>query len=466
MRQRRFGFRPALVVLGIVLGYSVLTAEGAPGDRPPNILLIMADDLGASELGCYGNARHKTPRLDGLAKTGIRFRTCYSAPVCSPTRMMLMTGQYGFRNGWCDMRNRPGGPGDAPKSRIGEFHFTFADLLKQRGYATAVAGKWQLPGEYPTRVLDCGFDEYFIWIYKSYLPKGVDYQGGWEKPGKKYARYFHPGVMKNNKHLPTRPTDFGPDLYTDYLIDFMRRHRDRPFFAYFPMCLIHAPWGPTPDRPDLPQRNSRATLEAFVEYMDKTVGRLVDALDELGLRKNTVVMFTGDNGTYQSGKYTPTELGARVPLIVNGSGRVRAGIVSDALVDFSDFFPTLAELSGATLPTDRVIDGRSFAHVLQGTPGPTRDWAFSFLSDTRVLRDKHWLLEFNTPWDFGRFFYCGDSRDGTGYKDVTQSSDPKVRAARRRFEKILEELPAPKIPKDRSIKQHKLMLSKMAFRRK
>jgi len=471
MRRRDFLLIAAAGVASATFPPALLRAETAratrktnePADRPPNILLIMADVLGARELGCYGHTKHQTPHLDALARTGVRFRTCYSTPVCSPTRMMLMTGQYGFRNGWCDMRNRPGGPGDSPKANLGDFHVTFADLLKRRDCATAVAGKWQLPGEHPTRVFDCGFDEYLIWIYKSYLPEGVAYRGGWEKPNKKkYARYFHPGVMKNGKHLPTKPTDFGPDLYTDFLIDFMRRHRDRPFLAYYPMCLTHAPWGPTPDRPDLPLRNSPKTFEAYVEYMDKLVGRLVDALDKSGLRKNTIVMFTADNGTYGAGKYTPTELGARVPLIVNCPGTVQSGVVSDELVDLADFYPTLAEFCGVDLPKDRVIDGHSFAKIVQGKPGPTREWAFSFLSDTRILRDKHWLLEFNTPDDFGRFYYCGEHRDGTGYQDVTDSDRPEVVSARRRFAKILKALPAPKIPKDKSLKQQEVMRRNIA----
>ena len=466
MRRREFLLDAATATAAAALGPALLRAEGRaatrPADRPPNILLIMADDLGAKELGCYGHRRHQTPHLDALARTGMRFETCYATPVCSPTRLMLMTGQYGFRNGWCDMRNRPGGPGNSPKSNVGDYHVTFADMLKKRGYATAVAGKWQLPGAYPTRVLDCGFDEYFIWVYKDYLPKGMQYRGGWERPNKKKcSRYFHPGVMKNGEHLPTKPTDFGPDLYTDFLIDFMRRHRTTPFLAYYPMCLTHTPWGPTPDRPDLPQKNTTKTLQAFVEYTDKLIGRLVGALEKLGLRQNTVVIFTGDNGTDRAGKYTPTELGARVPLIASCPGTVQSGVVSRELISLSDVFPTMAELSGAALPQDRVIDGCSFAKTLQGKPGPTRDWTFSFLSDTRILRDKRWLLEFNTPDDFGRFYDCGDRRDGEGYEDVTDSTRSEVVAARRRFEKILKGLPAPKIPKAESAKQQKLMRKKM-----
>lgn len=443
-----------------------LAPASAEEKRAPNVLLIMADDMGAPELGCYGHPRHETPNLDRLAATGVRFETCFATPVCSPTRVMLMTGQYGFRNGWHDMIDRPGGAGGGPFENLGEVHFTFADLAKGAGHATAVAGKWQLPGEFPTRVYDCGFDEYLIWIYKGYLPKGMEYQGGWEgRQGVKVSRYFHPGVLRDNEHLATKPTDFGPDLYSDFLVDFMERHKDRPFFAYYPMCLIHSPWGPTPDRPDLKVEKTPKTLRAFVEYCDKTVGKLIAALDRLGLRDDTIVIFIGDNGTEGAGKYTPTEMGARVPLIVNGPGRVREGVASRALVDLSDIFPTIAELIGAPLPEGRAIDGRSFAKVLTGESEGEREWAFSFLADTRVLRDDRWLLEFNEPRDFGRFYDCGEARDGRGYRDVTDSTDPEVVAARERFARILEGLPAPKLdPKDSEEAHEKMRRAMRSFR--
>lgn len=414
--------------------------------RQPNLIVIMADDLGAKELGCYGHPEHRTPRLDALAKTGTQFRTCYATPVCHPTRFEIMTGQYGSHNGVFNFANRPGGPkGNAKVEDIGANHITFAEVLKPAGYATGLAGKWQLSGEAPTLVNDCGFDEYMIWAYKNNWPPGTDYTGGYEGRGNsKPARYWHPSLVTNGKYQPTKPDDYGPDLHTDFLIDFMKRHRDEPFFVYYPMCLTHAPWLPTPDSEQNGKKRGSGgpqNFQANVEYMDKLVGRIVDALDELGLRENTILFFTGDNGTGNDGKNKPTELGARVPMIVNGPGVQARGAIDD-LVDLSDVLPTLADLAGTTPPSDRPIDGKSFAGVLKGQPSP-RDWIFSYLGGDRIVRDKRWLLEANSMTRPGRFYDCGESRDGTGYRDVTTSDDPEVRAARERFEKILADLPSP-----------------------
>jgi arylsulfatase A-like enzyme len=181
-------------------------------------------------------------------------------------------------------------------------------------------------------------------------------------------------------------------------------------------------------------------LKSNVEYMDHLVGRIVDALDELGLRENTILFFTGDNGTGGDGKGKTIERGVRVPMIVNCPKRVKP-TVSDELVDLSDVLPTLAELAGAPLPEGVTIDGRSFARHLRGEPYKAREWIFSYLAYDRMLRDKRWLLEGK-----GTFYDCGTSRDGTNYKEVTNSDDPEVVEARKRFERILSKLPAPARP--------------------
>jgi arylsulfatase A len=221
-------------------------------------------------------------------------------------------------------------------------------------------------------------------------------------------------------------------MYSDWIINFMRRHRDRPFMAYYPECLVHEPWDPTPDDP-------KGGLQANVEYLDKTVGKVMASLDELKLRDRTIVFFSGDNGTGRNGKGVVTEPGVRVPMIVSGPG-VKRGEVSRALIDFSDVMPTLASLGGASLPKGVAIDGHSFAHILRGEAGPQREWIFSYLAYERMLRDRRWLLEGK-----GTFYDCGENRDGRGYKDVTNSPDPMVKTARARFEKILEKLPVPPI---------------------
>ena len=423
------------------------------GRRRPNFILIMADDCSARELACYGHETHRTPHLDELARTGVMFRTCWATPICSPSRAAIMTGRYGFRTGWFHNNLKPRGGDEAYD--LAKSHVLFSELLKDSGYATAVAGKWQLSGRYPTRIFEYGFDEYCMWAgMKGGLPPGHQFDGPIEGEGAtlpgRAARYWHPAVVTNGEWTPTTENDYGPDLYTDFLIDFMKRHRDGPFLAYYPMCLPHKSWDFDLEKstyvpaPELDQngrktgRKTHDTLQSNVEYTDHLVGRMVRALEELGLRDNTIIMFTTDNGTVGYGKGQPDERGSRVPMICNCPGIVKPLGPCDELVDFSDVLPTLADFASASLSEGYEIDGRSFAPVLRGEGGPTREWIFSYLANTRLLRDKRWFLSGD-----GKFYDCGDSRAGEGYDDVTDSTDPEVVAARKRFDEILEGLPAP-----------------------
>lgn len=448
MARLMLRFTPCAFVLAqFALSSNLIAADAS--DRP-NLIVIMADDLGAKELSCYGHPLHQTPHLDRLAGSGIQFDTCYTACICHPTRFEIMTGQYGSTNGVYHFAGRPGGPGrNSPEEQIVN-HLTFGKVLQGAGYATAQAGKWQLTGEHPNLVVENGFDEYCMWAYKHNLPRGVEHTGGWEgKEGQKTSRYWHPSIVRNGEYVPTTIDDYGPDIYTDFVIDFIRRHRDGPFFVYYPMALTHGPFYATPaSNPNERDKFRNSKQDHFgenVEYMDHLVGRIVAALDEMGLREDTIVMFTGDNGTGGEGKGTPTELGARVPMIVNCPGRVAPTGLTDALVDTSDVMPTLVELAGAELPADHPVDGHSIVPILRGEQSDVREWIFSYLADRRVLRTKRWLLERNSPDDYGTLFDCGDSRDGTGYRDVTDSTDPEVLAIKRQFEEILATQPVPEI---------------------
>lgn len=237
--------------------------------------------ISARELGCYGHPKHRTPNLDRLARTGLQLNTCFATPICHPTRFEIMTGQYGHHNRVYNFPGRRGGPkAGSPEDNIAN-HLTFAQVLKQRGYATAQAGKWQLTGKVPTLVRECGFDEYCMWAYAHNLPAGVAHTGGWEgAKGGKTSRYWHPSIIKNGRYLPTKPDDYGPDIFADFMIEFARRHREKPFFIYYPMCLTHAPYYPTPDAvPSETEKfkHSRDNFRANVEYTDKLVGRVVRA---------------------------------------------------------------------------------------------------------------------------------------------------------------------------------------------
>lgn len=424
---------------------SVLSAKS------PNFVVIMADDLGAAELGCYGHQEHKTPHLDRLADEGVRFRTCYATPNCSSTRIMLMTGRYGFRTGWYNFLERKYSP--APGTRqfdIGQAEVTFADLLKLRGYATGIAGKWQLPGSPTNRIYDCGFDTYCMWKWKHQLPDIDPKTGRDRRPYQptrslhldpKTERYWNPGVMRNAKQYPTSPKDFGPDIFTKFVCGFMKEHKHEPFLIYYPMVLIHRhgkAWPEVPDTMNPLQKTGGGSLKSNVEYTDHLVGQICAAIDKLGLAENTYVFFTSDNGPAGRGKGKVSEVGVRVPLIIRGP-RISPGQVSDDLASLADILPTLVEFSGARLPQNREIDGISLAPTLLERPGPRREWVFSYLADKRMLRDHRWLLDGDS-----QFYDCGKHRDGNGYQNVTNSNSDGVLQAKQRFQKILLNLPAPK----------------------
>ena len=338
----------------------------------PNVVLIMADDMGFECLSCYGSTTYKTPVLDDLAARGIKFSHCYSTPLCTPSRVEIMTGQYNFRN-------------------YDEFAYlnpketTFGNLMKDAGYATCVAGKWQLSkdNKMPEHF---GFDEHCLW---NMTPVEED-----TRTGKR--RYANPHLERNETWVPKEEVEdcYGPDICCDYLMDFMERHQDEPFFAYYPMILVHAPFVPTPDSSewqDKDRRDERDTryFADMVAYADKLVGRIMDKLEALDLLDNTLVMFTTDNGTHRTiisqmedgveivgGKGTMPDAGTHVPFIAFWKGVTPEGVVQDDLVDFSDFLPTLTDLADCPMPEEMPCDGRSFLPQIRGEQGNPRDWIF------------------------------------------------------------------------------------------
>ena len=370
MLTRRFFFS-SLAWLLLVAGLGPWTSAAQQADRdaagrdgrPPNIVLILADDLGYEVLGANGGTSYATPRLDRLAATGARFTHAFSTPLCTPSRVQIMTGRYGFRN----------------YTRFGELgarEATFGNLLREAGYATAVAGKWQLEGgpEAPPRF---GFDEFLLWQIRT---------------GDFWHRYKSPVVAGRDLPRDTLEGRYGPDVFTGFVTDFITRHRDEPFFVYYPMVLPHDPFQPTPDSPvfasyEIVGLNDTTYFGGMVRYMDAVVGRIVDHLDRLGLREETVILFTGDNGTdrdvvsrmgrrvVRGEKGLPTTAGTHVPFIVSAPGLVRAG-VRDDLVDFTDVLPTLADVAGAPLPDPLVFDGDSLWPTLTAGQPHARPFVF------------------------------------------------------------------------------------------
>lgn len=336
--------------------------------RQPNVILIMADDLGYETIGANGGESYQTPHLDKLAAGGMRFDRCYVQPVCTPTRVELMTGQSNVRNyiefGVLDP--------DAT---------TFAQLFKQAGYATGISGKWQL-GRKAGLPQHFGFDESCLW-----------------QQTRRPSRYPNPGLEYNNEERDFTNGEYGPDLVNDFALDFITRHKDKPFLLYYPMLLTHDPYVPTPDSVEWdPKAKNESDHKApkhfgeMVTYMDKLVGKLTAKVDELGIRDETIIIFLGDNGTgihatsqfkgkpYKGGKGTTTARGMHVPLIVNWSGHVPAGKVNDDLVSSVDFLPTLCDAAGITPPQSLTLDGQSFWPQALGETGLPRAWLYSWFS--------------------------------------------------------------------------------------
>lgn len=369
-------FTLVFVAFAAILNVSAQSKKVKNGISKPNIIYILADDLGIGDVSCYGSDNNKTPIIDKLAKGGIRFTHGYTAPLCGPSRAMILTGRYAFRTGAVNQ--------DMVAQIKPENEVLIPSVLKTAGYTSAMVGKWSQFGLTPK---DFGFDDY------------ITFQGSgdyWATEKKKSENYIENGVNKKLDSLT-----YMPDLMHKYLVDFITTNKDKPFFLYYSMVHVHALIQRTPDskpRSDLYADNTA--------YMDKLVGKLLSTLDDLKLRENTLIIFMGDNGTASqyaerssiggkalSGKKgTMLECGSLVPTIANWPGVIEAGKVNDLLIDSSDILPTFADLAGAKLPIKNVLDGRSFLPQLMGKKGNPREWIFIELGNKWYVREANWKL--------------------------------------------------------------------------
>ena len=348
-----------------------LFADQQQKSSKPNIVLIMADDFGYECISANGGQSYKTPNLDRLAASGVRFEHCHVQPLCTPTRVQLMTGRYNIRN-YLNF-------GTLPRNEV-----TFGQLLKQSGYVTGICGKWQL-GKEVDSPQHFGFDEALLWQHT-----------------RRPARYANPGLEYNGKEVEYPLGSYGPKIINDFAIDFASRHKDRPFLLYYPMMLTHSPYQPTPDSDRWDpatqgekQKDQPSNFADMVEYMDKMVGRLDAKLSELGIRDNTLLIFLGDNGTgrtitsrfrgvdLQGGKGTTTHLGTHVPLIVSWPGVLKAGRVLGDLVCSVDILPTICD--AGRVDVEHSIDGVSFLPTLVGKPATPRDSLYCWYSPRQKL---------------------------------------------------------------------------------
>ncbi|MEX0275610.1 MAG: sulfatase-like hydrolase/transferase [Flavobacteriaceae bacterium] len=404
-----FGSICALLVLS--LGSCKNRNQGIAADiasKKPNIILIMADDLGYETIGVNGSEEYTTPHLDQMAQNGMQFTQCHATPLCTPSRVQLMTGKYNFRNyigfGLLDSNEK-----------------TFAHYLKEDGYKTFVAGKWQLLGNAKQRELaqgkvgstpeQAGFDDYCLWQ--------LDERGN---------RYANPHLsFKNGKAMDFKE-QFGPDIFVDQIASFMERHRNDPFLVYYPMALTHDPFVPTPLNPDFGDfdtskyQSDPRYFGEMVSYMDQLVGKILDTVESLGLSENTLILFLGDNGTHpsvvsrwkgqriQGNKGHTTKAGTHVPLIAQWKGTITAGQINDNLIDLSDFLPTMVEtVSGKKLGTSQT-DGHSFHSQLLGLASTPREWIFCHydpnwgkFKPSRFVQNHSWKL-----YGDGRFYHIGN----------------------------------------------------------
>ena len=350
--------------------------------RPPNIIFIMADDLGYADLGCYGQEHIQTPNIDRLAAQGTRFTQCYAgSPVCAPSRNVLMTGQHTGRTTVRGNKgvNEPPHDGEEGRIPLTPEDVTVARILKQAGYSTGITGKWGL-GEPGSTGLpnDHGFDEWFGYLNQNHAPD-----------------YFTDYLWRNRErqvieeNLDGRRGAYSCDLFTDFCLDFIRENKDRPFFLYYPTTIPHKKFEVPSLEPyaDKTWPEEARIFAAMVTRMDGHVGQILDLLEELGLEENTVVFFTSDNGSAQgwegifdscgplrSKKGSVYEGGIRVPMIVRWPGKLPRGAVSDAPWYFADFLPTAGALADAAPPEK--VDG---IDVLPAVLGETTETPARFL---------------------------------------------------------------------------------------
>ncbi len=441
-----------LVLLPLQTQTSCKQADKGPAEQP-NVLFILVDDLGKEWISAYGADSVRTPAIDRLAQEGILFTNAYSMPQCTPSRITFLTGKYPYNHGWVNHF-------DVPRWGHGarfdpERNTTVINLLKDNGYQTCAAGKWQINDFRlePDAMEKAGFDDYFMWT-------GVE--GGNEAVSQN--RYWDP-YIHDKAGSRVYPGSFGPDLFTGHILTFMRKNRDKPMFIYYPMVLTHGPLTTTPAEPDV--KSDPAKHQAMVRYTDFLVGSLLNELDSLHIREKTYVFFVTDNGTasniigsrdsraIRGGKTYLTENGVNAPLIISCPGKIPEGERSDVLVDFTDFFPTILELCG-TGSTDPV-DGRSFSSVLRNNEQTgQRDWILAMGSHSgkigdndrmenwytyrdRVLRDRKFKVYIDTSGSVNRIFNL--EQDPFEEFNLIRSADPEVDSVLTIYEAVIGQLP-------------------------
>ncbi|MDP1799281.1 MAG: sulfatase, partial [Planctomycetaceae bacterium] len=388
--------------LGLIL--TLLTGTASATERP-NVVVIFADDLGYSDLGCYGSPTIRTPHLDRMAAEGLRFTDFYSASeVCTPSRAALLTGRYPIRSGMCGHRRVlfPNSKGGLPPSEI-----TIAEALREEGYATVHIGKWHLGIHEGSRPLDQGFQRSFGLPYSNDMDARPDLPRGSSGSPNPPPDGWNVPLMRDGKVIE-QPADQTTltKRYTDDAVTFIREQKDKPFFLYFAHTFPHVPLFASPTF----KGKSRAGIYGdAVEELDGSVGQVLDTLRREGIAERTLVVFTSDNGPWlimgdqggsagllRDGKGSTWEGGMRVSGIAWMPGRIKPGVTNE-LASTMDLFPTALALAGATLPSNVTLDGHDLAPLLfESRPLPPRPYFYYRGDQLFACRLGEWKAHFQT----------------------------------------------------------------------
>jgi arylsulfatase A len=388
------------LIMRQILALLLLATTATVNATQPNVVLIMADDMGYESLSVNGSESCRTPNLDKLAAGGIRFTNCFANPLCTPSRAKIMTGQYNVRN-------------YVKFGLLDRGQTTFAHQVKQAGYTTCIAGKWQL-GKKKDAPQHFGFDRSCLWQHTR--------SGRSKQDGKTYDRRFvNPMLEINGEEKEYMHGEYAPKLCTDFVCKFIDQNKTKPFLVYYPMILTHCPFDPTPDSSDWdPKRLGSTTYKGdlndpqrhfrdMAAYADKMVGQIIKQLEDSGVRDDTLLIFTGDNGTDKpivtpwngtkvvGGKGTMTDMGTRVPMIASWpKGIQQSGRVADDLVEFVDMMPTLCDVIGGKLPDNYPGDGSSITPILKNNAkARKKDWIYIWYRGKVMVRDKQYSLVAN-----------------------------------------------------------------------
>lgn len=444
---------------------SIFNALGAEQKRP-NIIFLMADDLSPMWFSAYGERSEvKTPNFDRMVDEGVGFSNAWCTPMCSPTRALVLTGQYGMRTGWLHNALKV-----SDNKKNTDFLANGADpflrQMKKAGYKTAFCGRWGIPANW--NLISPDIDEYCNHISTAdQLPDGYELQeiieendrifalingtpeGSTESKTLKirieskegyakkpfFSRYWNPSISLNGKLLDTDTNDFGADIFTDFVLDFANRNKEDPFIIYYPMFLTHGIADkkskdklPKPPHLGQPSFIRGGTMKDCSEYVDVVLGKIMNGLIESELSENTIFIFNSDNGDCVYGKTHATAKGARVPYAIWGPGLVKQRGMINNLTEFSDLFPTILDLGNAPAPS-QILDGTSIKDFIVGDSEKTRSTIFSYIGTARMARNKDFVLEavdpiFNAPK--GRLLKTNGETDPAKFKKVKTEDYPEA----------------------------------------